>query len=104
MTKPQEGDMPERIWLTNNPSMWVVDLSKPMWPVIGNPEPPTAEYVRADIAATERDTLAKALEVAVKLLREYRACGWGSGKYIPKTLYHENSETLSEIERIKGEK
>jgi RecA/RadA recombinase len=52
----------------------------------------------------ERDTLAKALEVAENLLRSYRALGWGSDKYIAKTLYHENVVALSEIERIKGEK
>lgn len=42
-------------------------------------------------AATERDTLAKALEVAVKALQHYNTNGTTTA-----------AEALSEIERIKG--
>lgn len=64
-------------------------------------------------AATERDTLAKALEVAVKGLQDLQTLGRGWISQAPMgspvftcgvAVKQETDEALSEIERIKGEK
>jgi hypothetical protein len=100
----------------------IAEEDNAIWSVGTSSKPRITEKILRTLieAATERDTLAKALEVAVRALQEV---GKQSGKYIGCRCPSEENggmgdcwpcrmimigfipqEALSEIERIKGEK